>query len=342
MPRSAPSCSGTPCARPATPSSSTRKRAARRCCSSTGRWWWTAAPAAAAATTPWSRIQVPEGCPPTDPKLRPFVIIDPRAGHGAGIGGFKSRQPGRRGAAPRPPRLLRHLLPRPGAGPDHPRHHRGRGHLPRAASHELHADAPKPVVIGNCQGGWAVMMLGAAQPELTGALVLNGAPLSYWAGERGRNPMRYFGGLAGGSWPASLLADLGNGKFDGANLVLNFEALSPGNTWFRQILQPVRERRHRDAALPGVRALVGRLLPDEPRRDPLDRREPVHRRPLRARRDHAPAAAPPSTCAPSARRWWSSPRPATTSPRPARRCAGSPTSTATSRRSRRSARPSST
>ena len=44
--------------------------------------------------------------------------------------------------------------------------------------------------------------------------------------------MRYLGGLAGGSWPAAMLADLGNGKFDGANLVLNFEALSPANTWF--------------------------------------------------------------------------------------------------------------
>ena len=44
------------------------------------------------------------------------------------------------------------------------------------------------------------MMLAAAQPDLAGALVLNGAPLSYWAGERGRNPMRYLGGLMGGSW----------------------------------------------------------------------------------------------------------------------------------------------
>src|ERR671917_240155 len=35
------------------------------------------------------RIRPPEGAAPLDPKLRPFVIIDPRAGHGAGIGGFK-------------------------------------------------------------------------------------------------------------------------------------------------------------------------------------------------------------------------------------------------------------
>ena len=179
------------------------------------------------------RIQAPEGAPPLDPKLRPFVIIDPRAGHGSGIGGFKSdSQVGvalRRGHPvyfviffrdPEPGQTILDITAAEGA------------FLRRV--HELHPDAPKPVVIGNCQGGWAVMMLGAAQPELTGALVLNGAPLSYWAGERGRNPMRYFGGLAGGSWPASLLADLGNGKFDGANLVLNFEALSPGNTWFRR------------------------------------------------------------------------------------------------------------
>ena len=179
------------------------------------------------------RIKVPEGCPPTDPKLRPFVIIDPRAGHGAGIGGFKSdSQVGvalRRGHPvyfviffrdPEPGQTILDITQAEGI------------FLRKVA--EAHPEAPKPVVIGNCQGGWAVMMLGASQPELTGALVLNGAPLSYWAGERGRNPMRYLGGLAGGSWPAALLADLGNGKFDGANLVLNFESLSPGNTWFKK------------------------------------------------------------------------------------------------------------
>jgi len=178
-------------------------------------------------------IAPPQGYPPTDPKLRPFVIIDPRAGHGAGIGGFKSDS--QVGVALRRGHPVYFVIffrdPEP-----------GQTVLDITAAetaflrtvHERHPDAPKPVVIGNCQGGWAVMMLAASQPDLAGALVLNGAPLSYWAGERGRNPMRYLGGLAGGSWPAALLADLGNGKFDGANLVLNFEALSPGNTWFRK------------------------------------------------------------------------------------------------------------
>ena len=30
---------------------------------------------------------------------------------------------------------------------------------------ELHPDSPKPVIVGNCQAGWAAMMLAAADPE---------------------------------------------------------------------------------------------------------------------------------------------------------------------------------
>ncbi|WP_198374856.1 DUF3141 domain-containing protein [Neoroseomonas rubea] len=179
------------------------------------------------------RIVPPADYPATDAKLRPFVIIDPRAGHGAGIGGFKSdSQVGvalRRGHPVyfviffREPEKGQTILDVTAAEATF---------LTRIA--EDHPKAPKPVVIGNCQGGWATMMLGAAAPDAVGALVLNGAPLSYWAGEKGRNPMRYLGGLAGGGWPAALMADLGNGKFDGASLVANFESLSPGNTWFKK------------------------------------------------------------------------------------------------------------
>jgi hypothetical protein len=85
-------------------------------------------------------------------------------------------------------------------------------------------------VIGNCQAGWAVMMLSAAAPELVGPVLLVGAPLSYWSGEGTQNPMRYAGGFLGGSWLASLAGDLGNGRFDGAHLVANFESLNPANT----------------------------------------------------------------------------------------------------------------
>ena len=65
--------------------------------------------------------------------------------------------------------------------------------------------------------------------------MLAGSPLSYWAGVHGKNPMRYLGGLLGGTWLTSLAGDLGNGIFDGANLVANFESLHPDNTYWKKI-----------------------------------------------------------------------------------------------------------
>jgi pimeloyl-ACP methyl ester carboxylesterase len=98
---------------------------------------------------------------------------------------------------------------------------------------ELHAESPKPVIVGNCQGGWAAMLLAASHPEDTGPVVIVGAPLSYWSGAGGDgpgdNPMRYAGGLLGGTWLSSLAADLGAGKFDGAHLAQNFETLDPAH-----------------------------------------------------------------------------------------------------------------
>src|SRR5207244_7807817 len=68
-----------------------------------------------------------------------------------------------------------------------------------------------------------------------GPILLAGAPLSYWSGKGTQNPMRYSGGLLGGSWLASLAGDLGNGRFDGAHIVSNFESLNPANTlWSKQ------------------------------------------------------------------------------------------------------------
>lgn len=87
-----------------------------------------------------------------------------------------------------------------------------------------------PVLYGNCQAGWAVTLLAADCEGLAGVTVLNGSPLSYWAGESDVNPMRLAGGLMGGSWVTHLLADLGHGRLDGAWLVQNFESLNPSNT----------------------------------------------------------------------------------------------------------------
>ena len=73
------------------------------------------------------------------------------------------------------------------------------------------------------------------RPELFGPIILAGSPLSYWAGVHGKYPMRYSGGLLGGSWLTALTSDLGHGKFDGAWLVQNFENQNPANTlWTKQ------------------------------------------------------------------------------------------------------------
>jgi hypothetical protein len=79
------------------------------------------------------------------------------------------------------------------------------------------------------------MMLAATRPELFGPIIVAGSPLSYWAGVHGKYPMRYTGGLLGGSWLTALSSDLGHGKFDGAWLVQNFENQNPSNTlWTKQ------------------------------------------------------------------------------------------------------------
>ncbi|MEG1052136.1 MAG: DUF3141 domain-containing protein, partial [Janthinobacterium sp.] len=181
-----------------------------------------------------ARILTPDA-PEPDPSKRPFVVVDPRAGHGPGIGGFKAES--EIGVALRAghPCYFIGFLPDPVPG--------------QTVEDVMHAEAAflekvialhplsegKPVVIGNCQAGWQILMTAAMRPELFGPIIVAGAPVSYWAGWHGRNPMRYAGGLMGGSWATALAGDLGNGRFDGASLVQNFEKLNPANTlWSKQ------------------------------------------------------------------------------------------------------------
>jgi len=162
---------------------------------------------------------------------RPIIIIDPRAGHGPGIGGSKrDSEIGMALTNGHPVYfILFYTEPMPGQT------------LTDVEDAEVrfveevlrrHPNLDKPAIMGNCQAGWAAALLCADRPDLVGPLVLNGAPLSYWAGVEGANPMRYRGGLAGGVWVNTFLSDLGNGRFDGANLVSNFESLNPANTWW--------------------------------------------------------------------------------------------------------------
>ena len=141
----------------------------------------------------------------------------------------------------------------------------------------LHPEAEaKPCVIGNCQAGWAVMMLAAMRPELFGPIIIAGSPLSYWGGVHGKYPMRYSGGLLGGSWLTALTSDLGRGKFDGAWLVQNFENQKSRQYAVDQAVQPVRRYRHRGPALSRLRTLVGRARQPQRRGNPGHCRQPVH------------------------------------------------------------------
>ena len=166
-----------------------------------------------------------------DNALRPFIIIDPRAGHGPGIGGFK--EDSEVGVALKAGHPVYFVIFYPDPEPSQTLADvtDAEAEFVRIVA-ERHPESAKPVLIGNCQGGWAVMMLAAARPDMTGPLVINGAPMSYWAGNDGDNPMRFAGGLLGGSWVSMLASDLGAGKFDGAHLVQNFEYLNPANTYF--------------------------------------------------------------------------------------------------------------
>jgi uncharacterized protein DUF3141 len=181
-----------------------------------------------------ARIIPPRGVT-IDPDRRPFVVIDPRAGHGPGIGGFKADSEIGVALKAGHPCYFIGFLPDPMPGQTIEDIARAEAaFLEKVIALHPTADG-KPCVIGNCQAGWAVMILAAMRPDLFGPIIIAGAPLSYWAGVHGKNPMRYSGGLLGGSWLTALTGDLGQGKFDGAWLVQNFESFNPSNTlWTKQ------------------------------------------------------------------------------------------------------------
>src|SRR5277367_1506202 len=98
------------------------------------------------------RIVPPEGVE-VDPAQRPFVIVDPRAGHGPGIGGFKADSEIGVALKAGHPCYFIGFLPEPTPG-------QTIGDIARAEAVflnkviELHPETGnKPCVIGNCQAG---------------------------------------------------------------------------------------------------------------------------------------------------------------------------------------------
>ena len=191
-----------------------------------------------------------------DPDKPPLIVMDPRAGSGPGIGGF--RRESELGIAlherylvyfasffpePYPSQTLIDVL-----------------HALRHFADEVIRRHPGklPILYGNRRAGWAAILLALHCKGALGPVVLNGSPLSYWSGEPGVNPMRLAGGLTGGIWPVRLLADLGDGRFDGAWLV-NFEMLKPEVTLWEKYSTPFRDHK-------AEIALIRLLVPDQVQR----------------------------------------------------------------------------
>src|ERR1700731_4588659 len=178
---------------------------------------------------------IPLQGPSVDPNKRPFIVFDPRAGHGPGIGGMKHDSEIGVALAAGHPCYFVGFLPNPVPGQTIEDVCEAEARFVEEVVARHPSAEGKPCLIGNCQAGWQIMMMAAIHPERVGPLMLAGSPLSYWAGVHGKNPMRYLGGLLGGTWLTSLAGDLGNGIFDGANLVANFESLHPDNTYWKKI-----------------------------------------------------------------------------------------------------------
>ncbi|MCI0429679.1 MAG: DUF3141 domain-containing protein [Rhodospirillales bacterium] len=160
-----------------------------------------------------------------DPGKPPVIVVDPRAGHGPGIGGFKRESEVGLALREGYPVYFVVFFPEPSHGQTLQDVQQALRRFVEEVARR-HGGTP-PVLYGNCQAGWAVALLAADCEGLAGPAVLNGSPLSYWAGESGVNPLRVAGGLLGGVWLAHFMADLGHGRFDGAWLAQTFETLKP-------------------------------------------------------------------------------------------------------------------
>ena len=221
------------------------------------------------------------------PKSRPFVVVctarRPRTWHRR----VQGRQRDRRRAGRGPPLLLRGLSarsryrarrsrtswpPRPRSSEDHRAAPRGRGQagggrqLPRRMGHDDGGRDPARAV----------------RPDHRRRLAL-----SYWAGVRGENPMRYTGGLLGGSWLTAFAGDLGNGTSTGRPRSRTSRT-STRRTRSGPSSTTSTPRSNGSPALPRLREVVGRPRAVKCRGDAVDRRQPVRRQQARHRRDRDP------------------------------------------------------
>ncbi|MBQ0819067.1 DUF3141 domain-containing protein [Microvirga sp. HBU67558] len=176
----------------------------------------------------------------TDPSRRPFVIVPPRAGHCVGVGAHAADS--QAGVALREGHPVYLVAFR--REPEQGQQLSDVAYAQAAFVREVmrrHPRAPLPAIVGNCQAGWATLVLAATNPDLTGPIVINGSPVSAVSGNIGDSSFRYIAGIFGGVWIPMFLCDLGNGIFDGAYLIQNFELLNPESRLFLKYAEIYRD-----------------------------------------------------------------------------------------------------
>ena len=206
------------------------------------------------------------------------MVVDPRAGQGPGVGGFKlDSEIGFALRAGHPVYFIG-FYPEPVPGQTLVDIGQAESRFLEEVIRRHPGAGNRPFVIGNCQAGWAVAALAAVRPDLTGPVAFVGAPLSYWAGADSQNPMRYNGGIFGGTWPGNLLADLGGGIIDGAgSFRTSSTSIRPAPSGRSPTTSIPRSTPRSDAS--STSSAGGAGLPDDEGGVPGDRRQPVRRQP---------------------------------------------------------------
>ncbi len=121
------------------------------------------------------RVVPPPGTEIDDSK-RPVVVIDPRAGQGPGIGGFKSvSEIGEAFEAGHPVYMIGFIADPLEGQTIEDIAHAHTVFLQKVI--ELHPQSGKPLLIGNCQAGWHAIMAACMRPDLVGPIVTAGRAL---------------------------------------------------------------------------------------------------------------------------------------------------------------------
>ncbi len=225
-----------------------------------------------------ARVTPPAGAPPADPLNRAFIVIDPRAGHGPGIGGFKADSEIGVAIAAGHPCYFVGFRPEPEPGQTIEDVVRaiiafaeevGRRHAGRRW--QAGRDRQLPGRLGAADG--RRHPAGGLRPAA--GRRLRRSPT--WAGVPGKAPMRYLGGLLGGSW---LTRDDRRSRRRHVRRRLagvEFRERQPGQHLLDQAVRGLGGCRQRGRPLPRLREVVGRPRQAERRGDAVHRRRAVRR-----------------------------------------------------------------